>query len=53
MNNGDLFMHYKSIFQDVRGAVDWVHLNVSTAPEFIQSLPVIHPIKTDVLCHLW
>uniref|UniRef100_A0A8C7DJM6 Cytosolic purine 5'-nucleotidase n=1 Tax=Oncorhynchus kisutch TaxID=8019 RepID=A0A8C7DJM6_ONCKI len=24
--NGDLFMSYKSMFQDVRDAVDWVHL---------------------------
>ena len=26
---GDIYMSYKSIFQDVRAAVDWVHLNVS------------------------
>jgi hypothetical protein len=25
---GDLFMSYKSIFQDVRNAVDWVHEKV-------------------------
>lgn len=23
---GELFMSFKSIFQDVRGAVDWVHI---------------------------
>lgn len=27
--NGDLFMSYKSMFQDVRDAVDWVHFKVS------------------------
>ena len=26
---GDIFMSYRSIFQDVRAAMDWVHLNVS------------------------
>lgn len=26
VKDGDLFMHYKSVFQDVRDAVDWVHL---------------------------
>lgn len=26
--NGDLFMSYKSMFQDVRDAVDWVHFKV-------------------------
>lgn len=27
--DGDLFMSYKSMFQDVRDAVDWVHFKVS------------------------
>lgn len=27
--HGDLFMSYKSMFQDVRDAVDWVHFKVS------------------------
>ena len=31
VKDGDLFMHYKSVFQDVRDAVDWVHLVVSTS----------------------
>ena len=26
VKGGDLFMSYKSIFQDVRSAVDWVHI---------------------------
>lgn len=26
--NGDLFMSYKSMFQDIRDAVDWVHFKV-------------------------
>lgn len=26
--DGDLFMSYKSMFQDVRDAVDWVHFKV-------------------------
>lgn len=33
--DGDLFMSYKSMFQDVRDAVDWVHFKVST-PDIIQ-----------------
>lgn len=28
--NGDLFMSYKGMFQDVRDAVDWVHFKVSS-----------------------
>jgi len=27
---GELYMSYKSIFQDVRDAIDFVHLNVSS-----------------------
>lgn len=27
--DGDLFMSYKSMFQDVRDGVDWVHFKVS------------------------
>lgn len=35
--NGDLFMSYKSMFQDVRDAVDWVHFKVSRVPQrFLQ-----------------
>lgn len=26
--DGDLFMSFKSMFQDVRDAVDWVHFKV-------------------------
>jgi 5'-nucleotidase len=29
VKGGDIFMSYKSIFQDVRNAVDWVHIHVS------------------------
>ena len=36
VKDGDLFMHYKSVFQDVREAVDWVHIIVSTAIDLIQ-----------------
>lgn len=28
--DGDLFMSYKSMFQDVRDGVDWVHFKVSS-----------------------
>lgn len=28
--DGDLFMSYKSMFQDVRDAVDWVHFKVNS-----------------------
>ena len=28
--DGDLFMSFKSMFQDVRDAVDWVHFKVNT-----------------------
>ena len=30
VNCGELYMSYKSIFQDVRDAVDFVHMNVSS-----------------------
>lgn len=29
--DGDLFMSYRSMFQDVRDAVDWVHYKVPGA----------------------
>ncbi|KAL8563703.1 Cytosolic purine 5'-nucleotidase [Nucella lapillus] len=35
---GDIFMSYKSIFQDVRAAVDWVHLNGDLKSETIKNL---------------
>lgn len=35
--NGDLFMSYKSMFQDVRDAVDWVHFKV-TRPFLLMAL---------------
>ena len=28
IKSGDLYMSFKSIFQDIRGAVDWVHMKV-------------------------
>ena len=28
VKSGDLYMSYKSIFQDIRSAVDWVHIHV-------------------------
>lgn len=30
--DGDLFMSYKSMFQDVRDGVDWVHFKVEPFP---------------------
>ncbi|XP_013392914.1 cytosolic purine 5'-nucleotidase isoform X2 [Lingula anatina] len=35
---GDLFMSYKSIFQDVRGAVDWVHIKGSLKSTTVENL---------------
>lgn len=32
--DGDLEMSFKSMFQDVRDAVDWVHFKVKTACRF-------------------
>ena len=29
VKSGDLYMSYKSLFQDIRSAVDWVHIHVS------------------------
>ena len=29
INCGDLFMSFKSIFKDIRAAVDWVHIKVT------------------------
>lgn len=28
IKSGELYMSFKSIFQDIRGAVDWVHIKV-------------------------
>uniref|UniRef100_A0A8C7DWW8 Cytosolic purine 5'-nucleotidase n=1 Tax=Oncorhynchus kisutch TaxID=8019 RepID=A0A8C7DWW8_ONCKI len=36
--NGDLFMSYKSMFQDVRDAVDWVHLKGSLKEKTVENL---------------
>uniref|UniRef100_A0A6Q2YD16 Cytosolic purine 5'-nucleotidase n=1 Tax=Esox lucius TaxID=8010 RepID=A0A6Q2YD16_ESOLU len=36
--NGDLFMSYKSMFQDVRDAVDWVHLKGSLKEKTLENL---------------
>ncbi|KAI0209684.1 Cytosolic purine 5'-nucleotidase [Lamellibrachia satsuma] len=65
VKDGDLFMHYKSVFQDVREAVDWVHiigrlkqLTVERIDEFVvkdDRLPVMldrmqeHGAKTFLL----
>ncbi|XP_047000015.1 cytosolic purine 5'-nucleotidase isoform X3 [Schistocerca americana] len=35
---GDLFMSYKSMFQDIRNAVDWVHLQGDLKSETIKNL---------------
>ena len=35
VKSGCLFMSFKSIFQDVRNAVDWVHLHVSMRVYYI------------------
>ncbi|KAK7110966.1 cytosolic purine 5'-nucleotidase-like isoform X2 [Littorina saxatilis] len=35
---GDIFMSYKSIFQDVRAAVDWAHLNGDLKSETVKNL---------------
>ncbi|KAL8587044.1 hypothetical protein ACOMHN_023434 [Nucella lapillus] len=35
---GDIYMSYKSIFQDVRGAVDWVHLKGDLKSETTKNL---------------
>lgn len=36
--DGDLFMSYRSMFQDVRDAVDWVHYKVPKCGFFTCSL---------------
>ncbi|XP_025093778.1 cytosolic purine 5'-nucleotidase-like isoform X1 [Pomacea canaliculata] len=38
IDNGDLFMSYKSIFQDVRSAVDWVHFHGDLKSETLKNL---------------
>uniref|UniRef100_U5EKI4 Putative cytosolic purine 5'-nucleotidase-like protein n=1 Tax=Corethrella appendiculata TaxID=1370023 RepID=U5EKI4_9DIPT len=35
---GELFMSYRSIFQDVRGAVDWVHIQGDLKSKTIENL---------------
>uniref|UniRef100_A0A671U7T9 5'-nucleotidase, cytosolic IIb n=1 Tax=Sparus aurata TaxID=8175 RepID=A0A671U7T9_SPAAU len=36
--NGDLFMSYKSMFQDVRDAVDWVHFKGTLKEKTVENL---------------
>nr|CAD7196306.1 unnamed protein product [Timema douglasi] len=38
VKGGDLFMSFKSIFQDVRNAVDWVHIQGDLKSETIKNL---------------
>ncbi|XP_075222178.1 5' nucleotidase B isoform X2 [Lycorma delicatula] len=38
VRSGDLFMSFKSIFQDVRNAVDWVHLHGDLKSQTIKNL---------------
>ncbi|MGH0187307.1 UNVERIFIED_CONTAM: hypothetical protein FKN15_024042 [Acipenser sinensis] len=46
--DGDLFMSYKSMFQDVRDAVDWVHYKVGT---FVNNAALYEPrLVTCVEC---
>uniref|UniRef100_A0A8C7V9C8 Cytosolic purine 5'-nucleotidase n=1 Tax=Oncorhynchus mykiss TaxID=8022 RepID=A0A8C7V9C8_ONCMY len=45
--NGDLFMSYKSMFQDVRDAVDWVHLKVKQPPSLTSSSKSIKVFFTE------
>lgn len=45
MKLGDLFMSYKSVFQDVRTAVDYVHMKVSDC----DSGAVRSPVKGRLL----
>lgn len=42
---GELFMSFKSIFQDVRGAVDWVHIQGDLKSKTIENLD--HYVKKD------
>ena len=41
-NDGKLFMSFKSIFQDVRNAFDYVHMQVSSRKRTILSHPIAH-----------
>lgn len=41
VKSGDVFISYKMIWQDVRGAMDYVHIYVSVACGVTSSLP--HP----------
>ncbi|KAM4594564.1 cytosolic purine 5'-nucleotidase isoform 1-T1 [Fundulus diaphanus] len=36
--NGDLFMSYKSMFQDIRDAVDWVHFKGTLKEKTVENL---------------
>lgn len=38
--DGDLFMSFKSMFQDVRDAVDWVHFKVKH----------MQPLRFNLIC---
>jgi 5'-nucleotidase len=37
IKNGNIFMSYKSIFQDVRDAIDWVHMRGSLKDETVNN----------------
>lgn len=45
VRGGQLFMSYKSIFQDVRGAVDWVHMQGDLKSKTIENLELY--VKKD------
>lgn len=45
VKRGELFMSYKSIFQDVRNAVDWVHIHGELTSKTVENLD--HYVKKD------
>ncbi|XP_011477802.1 cytosolic purine 5'-nucleotidase isoform X1 [Oryzias latipes] len=49
--NGDLFMSYKSMFQDVRDAVDWVHFKGTLKEKTVENMEkyVVKDAKLSLL----
>lgn len=45
IKSGDLYMSYKSIFQDIRGAVDWLHMKVRYTAQYEM---FIQPLDSEV-----
>ncbi|GIY73039.1 hypothetical protein CEXT_43121, partial [Caerostris extrusa] len=51
IKNGNIFMSYKSIFQDVRDAIDWVHMRGTLKEETVNNLGQYVNHDERLLCY--